>query len=265
MSKFSPYSVVTLAFVLCLPTQDLYAVEALGGPSIGYPEAQRRELISVESSWEFAAKKVYAENPKTFYCGCPFVTSEGYQGSVNPVPCGLSAQAETGANTILTWDSVVPPAWYARNMQCWTVGHDACHHSGVPYAGQACCALLDRDYMLAQADLHNIVPIPLSINQSKASHPVGIVSAEPRDFGTCNFEVGGYPKRSEPSADKRGDVARIWLYMADTYSMKLSLSYRRLLNKWHKADPIDQVEKERNSIIRGLQGQNNSYVEPYHE
>lgn len=257
--------VTTLSVLFCQPMQNSYADDANEHFSPKHSKKQRRELISVESAWEFAAEKIYSKQPKTFYCGCPFALDEKYQGSVNPVPCGLAAKADADQNTILTWDSVVPSAWYGRDMQCWTVGNAACHHSGEPYAGQACCALLDRNYMLAQADLHNIVPIPLSLNQSKASHPVGIVVEEPRHFGTCNFEVGGYPKRSEPSADKRGDVARIWLYMADTYSMNLSLSYRRLLNKWHNSDPVDANEKTRNSIIRGFQGQNNKYVEPNHE
>jgi len=57
-----------------------------------------------------------------------------------------------------------------------------------------------------------------------------------RQYGACNFEIGGKPRVTEPREEVRGDAARIWLYMFDAYKIKLTAAQRDMFETWSKAD-----------------------------
>lgn len=63
----------------------------------------------------------------------------------------------------------------------------------------------------------------------------------------------------------RGDVARIYFYMHDQYSLKMSKpqKQKQLFDAWSRNDPVvkDSWECERNKRIKGIQGNGNKYVE----
>lgn len=219
-----------------------------------------KTLISPEDAWGLGRDVVYQGHEETFYCACSWASYDKFDGTTSPELCRLEDRADE-ASKILSWDNVVPSSWFGKDLTCWREGNDACHRSGVAYRGQACCALLDRTYMEMSVDLHNLVPAVLSVNQAKSSSPTGLVRAEPRVHGQCNFEAGDTPRRYEPAAEIRGDVARTWLYFSDTYGMTLSRSYRNLLERWHRQDPVDEWEKERATRITALQGRTNPYVQ----
>ncbi len=100
------------------------------------------------------------------------------------------------------------------------------------------------------------------MNGDRSNHPYGLVENEPRKYGACNFEVGGSPKVAEPKEDVRGDVARAWLYMSDSYSIRLSQEERAMFLQWHEADPPDEWERTRDERIEELQGNKNPFVRP---
>lgn len=220
-----------------------------------------KTLISPEDAWGLARDVVYRDHEETLYCGCKWAAYDKYDGAIAPTRCGLDAENGIDTGEILSWDNVVPAAWFGKGLSCWTEGHEACHRGGNEYRGQACCALLDTTYMEMSVDLHNIVPAVLLVNQSKGNVPTGIVHDEPREFGQCNFEVGDIPRRYEPSTSIRGDIARTWLYMDDTYGMAVTASYRSLLERWAEQDPVDDWELERAKRITALQGRVNSHVQ----
>jgi deoxyribonuclease-1 len=65
---------------------------------------------------------------------------------------------------------------------------------------------------------------------------------------------------TEPPPQVRGDAARIWFYMSDTYGVKLTAAQRRLLQTWAKADPVDDWERLRNKRVAAAQGNLNPHV-----
>ena len=67
-------------------------------------------------------------------------------------------------------------------------------------------------------------------------------------------------KVAEPTDAVRGDVARAWLYMHATYGMPLSADEKKILKRWHKADPPSAWEKKRNGLIEAIQGNRNVLV-----
>jgi deoxyribonuclease-1 len=86
------------------------------------------------------------------------------------------------------------------------------------------------------------------------------VAGERRDYGACDFEIGGNPKVTEPRDEVRGDAARIWLYVVDTYKIKLTTAQRDMFEAWSKSDPVDQWERLRDRRIEAVQGNKNPYV-----
>ena len=58
----------------------------------------------------------------------------------------------------------------------------------------------------------------------------------------------------------RGDAARIWLYMADTYKIKLTAAQRKMFEEWSAADPVDDRERLRDTRIEAAQGNRNPHI-----
>jgi len=116
--------------------------------------------------------------------------------------------------------------------------------------------------MGAGTDLHHLRPTDASVNSSRSNLDFdngGIQHSE----ATGNY----YDSDSwEPRDSVKGDVARMLFYMAVRYegdSGELDLELNNLVNngsapyhgkqsvllQWHKEDPVDQFERERNDII----------------
>ena len=64
----------------------------------------------------------------------------------------------------------------------------------------------------------------------------------------------------EPEDALKGEIARIYLYMYDTYSIPLSQSKIELFKSWHYQYPPSPWEKKKNLAIQKIQGNVNPYV-----
>ncbi|WP_419901146.1 endonuclease [Kiloniella sp.] len=80
-------------------------------------------------------------------------------------------------------------------------------------------------------------------------------------YGRPDFEVNFKARKVEPRAEVRGDIARIYFYMADRYGLRLSKQDRQLFNAWSKSDPVSVWEREKARQIMILQGNINRFVE----
>ena len=58
----------------------------------------------------------------------------------------------------------------------------------------------------------------------------------------------------------RGDIARIYFYMADKYNLNLSRAQQQLFIAWHKQDPATSQERELNQRIQQHMGHDNPFV-----
>jgi deoxyribonuclease-1 len=61
------------------------------------------------------------------------------------------------------------------------------------------------------------------------------------------------PVAVEPPPSVRGDVARIWFYMAEIYSVPLTTEQRTHLARWSRADPVDDWQLLRDERIEAEQ------------
>lgn len=231
-------------------------------PSIALSEPPERPLKSFESAKKVARDVIYSGRNSDFYCGCSFAAGKtGSGGTIDASECGYIPRKNKARGKKLEWEHVVPAYYFGSKRTCWKKGNAKCLKSdGTAFKGRECCSRVDKTFRKIEADLHNLTPAVGELNGDRSNLPYGIVKGEPREYGECNFEISGNPKVTEPREEIRGDAARIWLYMADTYGIALKETQRRMFEEWSDNDPPDRWEKLRNLRIEAAQGNRNEYV-----
>lgn len=140
----------------------------------------------------------------------------------------------------------------------------------------------------AYCDLFNLFPSDGTANGRKSNNPIGVVN------GTVQFDNGvirvgksdSYRSDSlitgwEPADNWKGDFARTYFYMATCYEHMAGEwqtteglltvepnSYptlrpwvSELMLEWAAADPVDEIERQRNEAVYKIQGNRNPFVD----
>lgn len=219
-----------------------------------------KQLPNSPSSFSSAKKilyeKIHTGHQQTFYCGCKFTkTRKVYLGSCDVEPRKNEKRAKQ-----LEAEHVFPASHFGQHRQCWR--EKLCKDNyGKPYGGRRCCERIDPVFETAHNDLHNLQPAVGEINGDRSNFRYAMLEGEPRNYGQCDFEVNFKEDRAEPPEAVRGDIARIYFYMRDTYDIRLSDQQTRLFEAWNKTDPVDDWERERNRRIKAIQGIGNHHIE----
>ncbi len=129
-------------------------------------------------------------------------------------------------------------------------------------------------------DIHQVIPSDSYVNSRRSNYPYGEVS-NPTWTSDNGSKVGpcvypGYTGTAfEPIDAYKGDVARIYLYMAVRYygedatwtgsamvdgAQPLPWALNLLLD-WHEADPVDAKEVSRNNAVFAIQGNRNPFID----
>lgn len=155
------------------------------------------------------------------------------------------------------------------------------------------------------ADMHHIRPSETRLNSTRGNDPFGEVSNRESNkvyakFGSnTTYALGGYQAGGtfEPLDNKKGDVARIVLYLylhynsysvsslfdgyASTNGDNGSSSYfastllpltnitannteedaLKMLLRWNSSDPVDDIERRRNDKVATYQGNRNPFID----
>ncbi len=132
-------------------------------------------------------------------------------------------------------------------------------------------------------DLHNLFPCDAEVARLKGSLVPWTVVAADYDNGMLKIgsgdlagtKIGAY----EPGDNYKGDVARVVLYVAACYGGEFAWQDQSwnlfsdgsfpvlndisasLMLSWHKLDPVDEKEKERNEAIYEAQHNRNPFVD----
>lgn len=112
-----------------------------------------------------------------------------------------------------------------------------------------------------QADLYNLQPAIGEVNGLRSNYQIGEIDGEVREFGKCDIEIKN--KKVEPASKIRGDIARTYLYMEQTYPqyVKFNQSIKKLIIKWDQDDPVDEWECKRANLISYIQGNTNKILQ----
>lgn len=203
-------------------------------------EAPRTFREAKEIAW-----KIYAERPVDFYCGCK------YEGNrIDLKSCGYSVRKDANRAGRVEWEHIVP-AWVIGNQrQCWQKG------------GRDNCTANDPVFAAAEADLHNLVPSVGEVNGDRSNFAYGMLTEKPSQYGQCQIVIDFKQKTAMPPENVRGPAARVTLYMADRYKLRLSSQDRRTYEAWNKMYPVSEWEQWRNQKTACAMGWGNPYVGP---
>ncbi len=193
------------------------------------------------------AAEVYADHQQTFYCGCGFNEKK----QVDAGSCGYSARKNSKRGQRIEWEHVVPAHALGHTRQCWR--EPVCStKKGKAYKGRRCCEKVDPEFRAMVSDLRNLVPAVGELNGDRSNFSFSMLEGEPRHYGACDFEVDHKRRKAEPMPSVRGDIARTYFYMQQTYKLPISEKQRRLFEAWDRADPADEWEQQRNARIEAI-------------
>ena len=228
------------------------------------------------SSWRdaknTAADEVYFDREKTFYCGCPYVSDNDDDGSgkVDLASCGMEPlRSYASSAKVIQWEHIVPASLMpVRLDSCWDQSRrfsECVAKSGNVVENRDCCVRTDERWRNMILDLHNLAPAIGQVNQYRKNGRYGLVGdgaemwpgCEARDLGGTR---NGAAYLFEPPDCVKGDVARVWLYMADVHGVVITQSERRMFEDWSVSDAVSPQERKRDMRIERLQGNSNPYV-----
>lgn len=191
--------------------------------------------------------QIYAEQQVSFYCGCDY-KKQGKKLIPDLGSCGYDPRKNAKRAKRIEWEHVMPAWAFGHQLQCWQEG------------GRKNCRK-NPDFKQMEADMHNLVPAVGEVNGDRSNYRFGMLEGENRAYGSCDVEIDFKARKAEPAPYLRGDIARTYFYMRDTYGVRLSKQQRRLFEAWEKQDPVDDWERKRNALIEKRQGNRNPYVD----
>jgi deoxyribonuclease-1 len=193
------------------------------------------------------AQRIYSDEAQTFYCGCP-MRWQGGKGIPDLKACGYQVRKNGPRAQRIEWEHVVPAHQFGRSLTCWQQG------------GRDQCGRNDAEFRRMEADLFNLKPAIGEVNGDRANFAFALLPKMPLQHGACPIKIDFKRKLAEPRAEIRGDIARIYFYMADKYALQLEHSQQKMLMEWHQADPVDARELQLHQRIAQQMGHSNHFV-----
>jgi deoxyribonuclease-1 len=168
--------------------------------------------------------ELYPDGGESLYCGEPFAR---YERKVNI-------------------EHVFPMAWVTKALGC-----------GRRKQCRASSSLFNR----IESDMHNLYPALRQMNKARGAMAYGEIPGEDWVAAGCDLEIDTRRRRVEPRPAVRGDIARAMFYMSERYGLPLYSRQKALLSQWHRVDPPDAGERQRNGVIERLQGSRNPFID----
>lgn len=223
-------------------------------------EAQdRRGPQNFRVAKKVALKRVYFDHRLTFYCQVPFEI-EVVKGRERMVLAEdptryrprkpLTKKGKPNIRTTrIEWEHLAPAHSLGQHLPCWREG------------GRKACGK-DPDFRRMESDLYNLVPAVGEVNADRsnfryAESSIGHLEGQ---YGPCPMGVDFKERRAFPPPDAKGEIARAYLYMSETYGIRLSDQEARLMGVWHRRVPPSDWERQRAERIEAIQGTRNRFV-----
>lgn len=195
-----------------------------------------------------AALKIYQHHPVSFYCGCD-ITWQGKKGIPDLDGCGYQVRKQELRANRIEWEHVVPAWQFGHQLQCWQNG------------GRKNCTRNDEQFRQMEANLHNLTPAIGEVNGDRSNFNFSQWNGiDGVTYGQCEMQVNFSQRKAMPPARARGAIARIYLYMNQQYTFRLSKQQTQLMQAWNNQYPVDEWECERDRRIAKIQGHNNPFV-----
>jgi deoxyribonuclease-1 len=197
--------------------------------------------------------------------------------------CGYVPKGSGVRASRIEWEHIVPASEFGHSFSEWNTGHSDCitpakdvrkcwrnedhsisckteHQEEKAYKGRRCASKANAEFSRMEADLHNLHPAVGELNGYRSSYPVAEIPGEEREFGACDAEIKD--NQFEPAPSVRGDIARTYFYMSNSYpnAMQLSPEMKSMLERWNESDPVDRKECLKHGLVVKEQGNVNPMV-----
>ena len=193
------------------------------------------------------AQRIHAPEARSFYCGCT-IRWQGNKGIPDLASCGYQVRKNGPRANRIEWEHVMPAHHFGHQRQCWQKG------------GRKNCVKTDATFRAMEADLYNLMPAIGEVNGDRSNYRFSVLPTTPAQHGACPVKVDFKQQIFEPAPNIRGDIARIYFYMADKYNLNLSRGQQQLMLAWHKQDPVTMEEQALNQRISQHMGHDNPFV-----
>ena len=199
--------------------------------------------------------QVYTDHRITFYCGATYDA----QGNVTLPDGFITPKHEKRADKI-EWEHALPAENFGQTFAEWREGAPECvDNRSKAFKGRKCAEKVNAEYRMMQADMYNLFPAIGAVNALRSNFNYAMLAGEPATFGSCDIKISG--NKAEPPARARGQIARTYFYMQDSYSRyHMSSQQEQLMKAWDKQYPVDKWECTRAKRIEKLQGNENKFV-----
>ena len=118
-------------------------------------------------------------------------------------------------------------------------------------------------YEHQQSDVHHLYPSDSTANSTRGSNRFGIVVSDRNlDFlpSLSGRDAQG-DRVFEPRDDRKGDIARAIMYFSVRWGRAIEPTEEGVLRAWVVADPVDDRERQRNTLVEAVQGNRNPFVD----
>jgi len=128
----------------------------------------------------------------------------------------------------------------------------------------------------AMSDLHHLFVVDQSSNYRRQNFEFGIPRCGGPKEPQCRWVSENHGADAQPSriglnaqgdpvfevrTSRKGDIARAQFYISARYHLPIEAATEKVLRQWHKEDPPDARERERNQRIERVQNNRNPFVD----
>lgn len=171
---------------------------------------------------------------------------------VNTSSCSVKEDHQS-----MVWIQVVPDTFFGRKMACMIETPCINVFTKEPFGSPMCCRRINKKYKKMEADLYNLIPVVSEMKQIQK----GKIFSEVKDPITMVGETKIGKEAIEPADNVKGDIARVYLYMDEVYSLELNATQKNLYLKWNSLDGVDAQECALSKIISKIEGSANTWIE----
>lgn len=201
--------------------------------------------LSIKSFGEAKTKlrKIYGNKNRTFYCDCPY-----QKKSIKLKKCKLALKKYKKRSKRLEWEHVVPAHAFGQSFLEWRNSKEICgfkiNKKGIKKKiSSRKCAKKNKLFAAMEADIYNLVPAVGSVNALRSNFSMADLKKSELEICPGVMKKG---RKFMPPNSKKGDVARIYLYMQQTYPRRgiISKKNSKIFARWDLLDPVDSNECE---------------------
>jgi len=222
--------------------------------------AQAKDWASEPPSFGTAKNRLYQVYTshhllRTFYCGCAF---DGATHQVDLNTCPAVKDKKRGGQ--VEWEHIVPASRIRRFP--WTPASFApsCQGEVDP---EGCAEHRAQGKPAAVSNPYNLVPSSGAVNAARSNRRMVEFEQTTGGRALCTLHFGANGGEVEPGDQRKGPVARAYLYMDQSvfWGELLGEGERALYQRWSDAHRVTEAECLRAEVIREHTGVVNLLVE----